>query len=269
MGPASRCSRGRRPCSFDSCCSPFRAAAPQGCVDRYRARYQQVAAHLPCAVFGSRDEVLDYLGFRHVTGVKQWEPEAKAQYTGSFTSGICQRRVTTCNRLIARLIGSRSDYVAKTTGIAPPARADMQGRRVARIARGRRSSLLARHAGGHIYRAITSYLNIDSLEEIKQAAVRTERLRDSATWMYHEQPALGRTQLGESHSMKLLAQAITQDEGIDALKRGETVEEAAAATVMLTTDDSGAPTVSGSAVGRRATVAPRHCHACHVGRSTS
>jgi hypothetical protein len=186
--------------------------------------------HLPCAVFGSRDEVLDYLGFRHVTGVKQWEPEAKARYIEALYQRHLPEAGDDVYRLIARLIGSRSDYVARLLASLHLHEQICKDDEL--------QELLADDEVPYslvtlavTYRAITSYLNIDSLEEIKQAAVDPERLRDLATWMYHVQPALGRTQLGESHSMKLLAQAITQDEGIDALKRGETVEEAAAATV--------------------------------------
>ena len=35
---------------------------------------------LPCVEFASRREVLDYLGYRHITGIKEWEPAAKARY---------------------------------------------------------------------------------------------------------------------------------------------------------------------------------------------
>ena len=35
---------------------------------------------IPVVIRNTRNEVLPYLGFRHITGVKQWEPLAKARY---------------------------------------------------------------------------------------------------------------------------------------------------------------------------------------------
>lgn len=35
---------------------------------------------LPVIVRDTRAEILPYLGFRHITGVKQWEPLSKARY---------------------------------------------------------------------------------------------------------------------------------------------------------------------------------------------
>jgi ParB-like chromosome segregation protein Spo0J len=42
------------------------------------ARYKP--KELPVVIRESRSEVLPYLGFRHITGVKQWEPLVKARY---------------------------------------------------------------------------------------------------------------------------------------------------------------------------------------------
>ena len=35
---------------------------------------------IPCFVVDTREEVTQYLGFRHIGGLKQWSPEAKARY---------------------------------------------------------------------------------------------------------------------------------------------------------------------------------------------
>jgi hypothetical protein len=67
---------------------------------------------LPCLQFPARSDILEHLGYRHVTGIKEWGPLAKARYlkeryqevTGSATERYQQ---------ISRSIGSRSDYVGR------------------------------------------------------------------------------------------------------------------------------------------------------------
>lgn len=61
---------------------------------------------LPVLVADSRDDVMAYLGFRHVTGIKQWRPVEKAE----FISGLVDNYGMTY-RDVAKLIGSRSDTV--------------------------------------------------------------------------------------------------------------------------------------------------------------
>jgi len=63
---------------------------------------------VPVIRYGSRDELLDYLGFRHVSGIAPWTPEAKAR----FVSSLITRHEYTF-RDAARAIGSRADAIRR------------------------------------------------------------------------------------------------------------------------------------------------------------
>ena len=41
---------------------------------------EELFAKMPYIHLGSRQDIESFLGFRHVTGIKQWHPEEKAQY---------------------------------------------------------------------------------------------------------------------------------------------------------------------------------------------
>ena len=62
------------------------AAEGQPLTRRWRSfadnaeQINQLAAKVPYILADSRDDVVSYLGFRHVTGIKQWEPGQKAQF---------------------------------------------------------------------------------------------------------------------------------------------------------------------------------------------
>lgn len=187
-------------------------------------------AELPCAVFDSRDRVLDYLGFRHITGVKQWEPAAKARYLDALYREHLPEAGGEVFRRIARIIGSRSDYVSRLLAslrlnelIAadPIVGPQLEEERVA-------FSLVTLALS---YRSIASYVGVHDTEQLDLPDLKPEHLRNLAVWIFVERPDLGRTQLGESHNMKLLAQAISHPEGEAALLEGATVEDAAADTV--------------------------------------
>jgi hypothetical protein len=63
---------------------------------------------VPVVRYAARDELLDYLGFRHVSGIVPWTPEAKAR----FVSSLVLRHGYTF-RDAARAIGSRSDAIRR------------------------------------------------------------------------------------------------------------------------------------------------------------
>ncbi len=69
---------------------------------------------IPVVVKGSRQEVLPYLGFRHITGVKQWEPLAKARYIKSLYDLVDNNKNPYEKYSeVAKNIGSRRDHIRR------------------------------------------------------------------------------------------------------------------------------------------------------------
>jgi len=83
---------------------------PRWLVDRLEtfrpALDDDLFTRLPVLKADKREDVLAYLGFRHVTGIKQWRPAEKAEF---ITSLVDDQRMT--YREVARQIGSRTDTV--------------------------------------------------------------------------------------------------------------------------------------------------------------
>jgi len=67
---------------------------------------------IPCIVFNKREEILNYLGYRHVTGIKSWGILAKARYLYNLIKDK-DYNLTEVSRELAKQIGSRSDYVRR------------------------------------------------------------------------------------------------------------------------------------------------------------
>lgn len=69
---------------------------------------------IPCIVYEKREYILDYLGYRHITGVKSWGALEKARYLQQ----LYDRHIESVGRteiftVLAKMIGSRRDYVSK------------------------------------------------------------------------------------------------------------------------------------------------------------
>ena len=68
----------------------------------------------PCLVFEEKNEILKYLGFRHITGIKSWRLLEKARYLFEMRQRDFKDTsfLKSCSE-IAKIIGSRSDYVKR------------------------------------------------------------------------------------------------------------------------------------------------------------
>jgi hypothetical protein len=87
----------------------------------YRSKVEKVIQQseffpelIPCLVFSDKDQILKYLGFRHITGIKSWKLLEKARYvTGLKNDFYSKQSLPSASREIAKMIGSRQDYVLR------------------------------------------------------------------------------------------------------------------------------------------------------------
>lgn len=90
------------------------ASVRRKAVEEVLSEKKYSPSSIPCICYGSREEILDYLGYRHITGVKSWGALEKARYLKE----LYDRHLPTVGEdnicfVLAQMIGSRRDYVAK------------------------------------------------------------------------------------------------------------------------------------------------------------
>jgi hypothetical protein len=69
---------------------------------------------IPCLIFNSESEIHNYLGYRHITGIKEWKLLEKARYlNGLRRENYSKMPINQGSREIAKIIGSRMDYVRR------------------------------------------------------------------------------------------------------------------------------------------------------------
>lgn len=179
---------------------------------------------VPCLVFQTRDDILAHLGYRHVTGIKEWEPLAKARFLDdqfNAEGGTEENRL----REIARSIGSRADYVGRLLvalrlyrSIETHGYFGIAGLSERQIEFSLISSVLA-------YADIVEYLGLDSSRDLEMPDLQQDRLELLTRILFERK---GRTtQLGESRNIRALATVLANPKGPAALQAGLSVIDAA------------------------------------------
>ena len=83
-------------------------------IEQIRNESQERPVSLPCVVCNDREEVVRYLGFRHVAGIKEWDSLSKAYYVRKRLDAPSERG-SYKDKLndIRKQIGTNTDYLAR------------------------------------------------------------------------------------------------------------------------------------------------------------
>ena len=167
---------------------------------------------IPCLVFADNTQVLRYLGFRHITGIKSWSSLQKARYLKrlktTFYHGMAGKDLLA---RLAREIGSRSDYVGQMlAALNVYERAELQqfyrvkGLNPEEID----FSVLATALS---YSSIAKFVGLDGRQDTAGESLSDENLKNLLSWMF---VARGNQKsiLGESRNLKRLAAVVDSTE---------------------------------------------------------
>lgn len=190
---------------------------------RNEATFKPVS--LPCIVYANRKDVLRYLGYRHITGVKQWDSLSKAKYLAQlrdeFYAGDPEKRQL---KALANDIGSKPAYVGKLlTALALYNCAENEkffklGIRPEDIEFSYLTTALN-------YNPIIEWLGLESGADIQMQDLDKDRLKLAFAWMFAKDQQ-GRTVLGESRNLKELACIVESQDAIGILIESGKISEA-------------------------------------------
>lgn len=200
-----------------------------GIASRLKRSVEQVATEakykspeVPVIVFPHREEIVDYLGYRHITGIKAWSSLAKTKYLAKLLETLGSGNVQEQHRVLAKSIGSRTDYVAKLlTGLAvyniivEKEFFDIDGLAEESIDFAVLTTALSY---GHIVR----YLGLESNQDRYLKGLKSRNLKDLTEWLFRKD-VTGKTRIGESRKLIELNRVIGNDRALAAFKNGETL----------------------------------------------
>jgi ParB-like nuclease domain len=191
---------------------------------------------LPCYILKNREEADDYLGFRHVTGVKSWGALEKSKYTFKlFEEYKIQNKGLNDSiyRRLAKKIGSKKAYIQRM----------IVGYRLFKIIEEARFynisdlneetfdfSLLTDAATKYTH--LREFLNIDLSAGDELATIDTSRLREITHWLYQKNFE-NQTRVGESRNISLLNAVVSNDLALKNFRGGKSLEDASRLTSVV------------------------------------
>lgn len=186
---------------------------------------QQFPRTLPVLVYDDRSEIIKYLGFRHITGVKEWDPLAKARYLDSLRATVRDLPAEKQHQVLAKEIGSRSDYVARQlTGLH--IYEEIEGARFFGIpGLNEETFQFALFTTALNYKSLAEFVGLVSGGDVEATGLQMSKVERLATWLFRKNDR-GRTALGESRNLKMLAEVAAKEEALEAFEKGSSLEEA-------------------------------------------
>ena len=182
---------------------------------------------VPCLVFDQHADVLHYLGYRHITGVKAWKPLAKARYLHRLRQQPMYRELSQEELLtaLAREIGSKSYYVGQMlTSLAVLEYAeDKQFFGIQRIDPERLDFTVLSTALS--YDNIWKFIGLTSRKDIDAPTLQDKEAGELFTWLYAQRED-GKPVVPESRELAKLAKVVDDPSALAELRESQNLDSA-------------------------------------------
>ncbi|MBI5770115.1 MAG: ParB N-terminal domain-containing protein [Verrucomicrobia bacterium] len=183
---------------------------------------------LPCLVFRTREEIMHYLAYRHVTGIEAWGPREKARYLRQLAESTDFRGLNKeeLRRRLAREIGSTPNYVARLLAalavydeIAEASFFGVHGLSEDTVSYSVLSTALTSFSN------IAQYVGMVSPTDDDVSKLKKKELENLTRWLFEEN-AEGFTRVAESRELKTLNRVLAVNAARDRFISGRPLSEA-------------------------------------------
>jgi ParB-like nuclease domain len=177
-----------------------------------------------CLVFDDENEILRYLGFRHITGIKAWSALQKARYASRMYKKYQKLPEDEALRLLARETGSRRDTVGQMlTALELYDRAEKENFFGLEIDPEQvEFSLLGTSLS---YSNLIEFLGLDSRTDLSVKGLSVGALKDLFDWLFVTE---GRAKpiVTESRNLRKLAAVVKSPTAVKELRFSGNLEQA-------------------------------------------
>ena len=193
-------------------------------VSLARSEATYTPTSIPALIFQTRDEILTYLGYRHITGIQEWDALAKARYLRQLSLRYDGVPRDQAYKALAKEIGSKSDYVAKLlTGLALLDRAEDEGI-ISRLRLNTDDLPFSLLTTGIGYENIRTFIGLNGVRDVDQGELNIDQLEEFFRWVFHKGDS-GRTLLGESRQFDKLARVVNNNQALAELRQGRSLDD--------------------------------------------
>lgn len=184
---------------------------------------------VPVIIYEDRPAVLKFLGYRHITGVKPWEPLAKARYIEELFNGLSDvEGYDDKYREVSKMVGSKPQYIRRflNTILAFNIAVEEEFFGFELSEMSVNFSLLLTALG---YKEISLFVvdgNADAAARLFEngSAIANQHLAELFSWLFVEGPE--GTRVGESRNISKLASILSNREALERFRSGASISQA-------------------------------------------
>lgn len=183
---------------------------------------------IPCLVFETESEIHNYLGYRHITGIKEWRLLEKARYLhGLRINNFSVLNLDQASREIAKVIGSRKDYVKRIL-VGFDIYKIIEDEAFFRIRDLDDTTFYFNYIADSLNRNnITEFIGVDFTKETPTENINKENLTKWTHWLFEKNDQNKTRLIGDSYDLNSLNAILGNPEATEAFdKNGYTLEKA-------------------------------------------
>lgn len=201
--------------------APIRQKSIQNIIDTASS---PIPIEVPVITYNNRDQILSYLGFRHVTGIKQWSPLAKARYLYDLSKHPDFEGDKDKYAKLAKTIGSRIDYVKRLlAGLM--LYEEIENENFYGIKNLDEESLaFSLVTTALANNNIVAFLGLANAQDMEQQDLNRPHLRELTHWIFNK--ADGKTRLGESRNFRYLDDVVGDERALEQFRAGVSLLDA-------------------------------------------
>jgi hypothetical protein len=184
---------------------------------------------LPAIIYPKRENIIEYLGYRHITGIKAWDSLAKAKYLHELRGTLKEKDTKKQFQSLARTIGSNPPYVARLlTALA--IYEEIEVNEFFDIPNLNEQTIdFSLITTALQYSGLIKFLGLLSNTDTSVKKLDIDNLKDLTTWFF-ERNEQNITRLGESRHLRQLNAVVQNETALRLFKRGAPLEDAALLT---------------------------------------
>jgi len=194
----------------------------EGKIAQVIAESKYKPTEIPCLVFDNKDEILKYLGYRHITGIKSWKLLEKARYLTKLKNDYYpEETIDSASREIAKMIGSRRDYVIRVlTGYQLYEIIENNG--YYHIKDLNDTTFYFNYLADSLSRSnIADFLGVDLDKEEPLESIEYDNLKEWTNWLFNRN--LPNKIIGDSENLNTLNKVLASPMALKAFKSGESL----------------------------------------------
>jgi hypothetical protein len=181
---------------------------------------------IPCLVFGDKNEILKYLGFRHITGIKSWRLLEKSRYLNELRNTTFQQvPFSEACVSIAKTIGSTGSYIKRLL-ISYGLYIIIEDEGFYGIEGLNDTKFYLNYIVDSLNREnIRGFIGVDLQNDKPLDEVNKGNLKEITHWWFEKKEGVSRV-LGDSKSLSALDSVIASENAFKAFKNGVNLFEA-------------------------------------------